>query len=217
MSDTGAQPREIEAKYEIDQAGRDALASATQIGSFAVTRRRERHQDDTYYDTRAGHLKRVDASLRIRRLADGALMTYKGERVRDEHVVSRLEDEVPISPTELATITDRGPLPANLELSPTQRARALATEAELVPTARLRNQRTILDLMDDQGHTVELAIDACEGTRLSDGRTVRFEELEAELKNGDRDALTELEQALRRLVPSLQPNRRTKLERTLDE
>jgi hypothetical protein len=70
-------------------------------------------------------------------------------------------------------------------------------------------------LTDADGMSIELAVDDCVGTRLRDGRTVAFDEIEIETKTADRAALIEVSNALRDLVRSLRPSHATKLGRTM--
>lgn len=214
------EPREVEAKFSIDRADRERLVAVEQVGRFAVAGRVAATQTDIYFDTPCGDLGLAGATLRVRRTAGGAKMTFKGPKERprsadEAHVAVRLEDEVALAQDDLAGVRDDAPLPEFDHLSPRARAGVLAGGAPLLPVARLVNDRVTLLLQDEDGQALELAIDDCVGTRLSDGRVVSFDEVELESKSADRDALAETAIALRAIVPSLRPGELTKLGRTL--
>ena len=215
-----SEPREIEAKFDVDTGDREILLTATTVGAFVIQERQSAEQDDIYFDTAGGRLAAAGSTLRVRRTASGAKMTFKGRRAADgsedeAHIASRLEDEVPIGPDQASRVAIDAPLPEMSDVSPLERARAIVGLRELRPIARLQNARTTLLLQDDDGSTLELTVDDCVGTRLRDGRTVAFDEVELETKTADRAALIEVSNALRELVPSLRPSRATKLGRTL--
>jgi triphosphatase len=213
-------PVEIEAKFDYDPADRDRLLAVSDIGRFSVVERKDFVQEDTYYDTADARLAAAGATLRVRRQANGTKMTFKGPRqaggsAEEAHIASRLEDEVTLDVAQAGTLSPDGPLPERNDISPLQRARALVGSAALVPMARIRNDRTILTLSD--GSTaLDLAIDDCVGTRLSDGRTVTFGEVELETTTAGRATVLEAAGALQEQVPSLRPSQLTKLGRTLD-
>ncbi|MEX1159058.1 MAG: CYTH domain-containing protein [Thermomicrobiales bacterium] len=213
------EPREIEAKFDIDPADRALLLSTTTIGRFSVKERRTAAQDDIYFDTDDGLLAAAGSTLRVRRTSGGAKMTYKGRREASRdgegHIASRPEDEAQLDASQAAAIAIDLPLPELDSLSPLARARGIAGRAALLPVARLQNTRATMLLADDQGMTLELAVDDCVGTRLSDGRATPFDEVELETKTATRAALIETADALRSLVPSLRPSPTTKLGRTL--
>jgi len=211
---------EIEAKFDLDASDRELLLAMTTVGPFRVSDRSDVVQDDVYYDTDAALLKAAGATLRVRRTAKGARMTFKGRRQEstsedDGHIAARPEDEVALSDAQVESIAEGEPLPDLADLSPLERARAIAGNDALLPVAHLHNSRVTLVLTSDAS-TMELALDDCTGTRLADGRTVRFHEVELEAKSGDRIAVIAASDALRALVPSLTPSRETKLGRTLD-
>jgi inorganic triphosphatase YgiF len=215
------EPREIEAKFDVDRQGRQRLLNVSTVGRFTVIERRSVDQDDIYFDTGDALLAAAGATLRVRRKGDEALVTFKGKRSADTssgeaHIASRLEDEVPLSASDSALVTTDAPLPAFANISPLDRARAIVGGGDLLPVAQLRNSRVTL-LLSDGESTLELAVDDCVGTRLQDGRDTRFDEVELESKSADRATLIEVGDALRALVPGLRPSRLTKLGRTLGQ
>jgi inorganic triphosphatase YgiF len=212
-------PREIEAKFEIDRDGSAALKRVDTIGRFTVASRSVVRQDDLYFDTPDSRLAAAGATLRVRRGPTGAVMTFKGNREwasdpGEAHIASRLEDEVDVPVAFADQVSERDPLPDG-ELSPLTRARELAGAGPYVPTARIDNMRTIVDLVDAPGTRLELAIDHCRGTRLADGRVVEFDEVELEAKGASREIVVEVASAIGGVAPSLRASGITKLERTL--
>jgi inorganic triphosphatase YgiF len=213
-------PREIEAKFDVDEPGRERLLTVDSVGRFSVLERRNAAQDDIYFDTDDAQLALSGSTLRVRRTEKGSRMTFKGRResvaLADEaHIATRLEDEVPLDLAQAASVRIDAPLPELDGISPLARARDIIGRNELRPVARLRNSRTTLLLGADDGATLELAVDDCVGTRLSDGRETRFKEVELETKTADRAALLEASDALRTIAPSLRPSHQAKLGRTL--
>jgi inorganic triphosphatase YgiF len=213
-------PVEIEAKFDFDPADRDRLLAVKGIGRFLVVERDDFVQEDTYHDTADARLAAAGATLRVRRQGNGTKMTFKGPRQasgspNDAHIASRLEDEVKLDAAQSETMSPDGPLPDREDISPLNRARELVGSGALIPTARIRNARTILTLSDGS-ITLELAIDDCVGTRLSDGRKVTFGEVELETTAGDRKAISDAAEALQEQIASLRPSPLTKLGRTLD-
>ncbi|MDQ3547859.1 MAG: CYTH domain-containing protein [Chloroflexota bacterium] len=215
------EPREIEAKFDVDRQDRDLLLSITTVGRFTVQEQRTAAQDDIYFDTSGALLAEAGSTLRVRRTAKGARMTYKGLRESggpsgEAHIASRLEDEVSLDTAQASAVAIDLPLPDMEGISPLERARSVVGHDVLLPVARLQNTRTTLLLSDANGATLELAVDDCVGTRLSDGRKIEFDEVELETKTADRVGLLDASSALRELVPSLRPSPLTKLGRTLD-
>lgn len=216
-----SEPREIEAKFEIGREDRERLASVDRIGRFAVFERQRAEQDDVYFDTEDDLLAAAGSTLRVRRTTNGARMTYKGQRelaqsADEAHIASRLEDEVTLDSTQASAVTVDGPLPEMANVSPLDRARTIVGGVQLRPIARLENARVMLMLRDDDGSTLELAVDNCVGTRLRDGRKIAFDEVELETKSAGRAALIDATNALQAMFPSLRPSQLTKLGRTMN-
>lgn len=211
--------QEVEAKFSVDPSGRAALLAMTAAGPFRVVSTTWRQQDDVYVDTPERGLARAGATLRVRRLPDGALMTFKGAREPTssghEHVASRLEDEQALPEAWAARVALDRPLPDSLDISPLRRARRVAGAGVFEPVAWLRNERAIVLLRDERGWKLELALDHCRGTRLADGREIIFDEVELEAKQGGEAAVHMAHQALLSAAPGLRPSRLTKLERVL--
>lgn len=214
------EPREVEAKFDIGDDGIAVLSEVDSIGRFRVVSRNRVSQHDRYFDNAHGDLARERASFRVRRKSSGAEVTFKGSREpflsEDEsHIASRVEDEVTID-EDVADRMWNGDWNADDErLSPVRRAVALCRQARLSPTAELQNERMVVRLESNTGEELEMAVDTCNGIRLTDGRRVEFNELELEVKRADRNALIEATHALQLTLPEVVPSQRTKLERVL--
>lgn len=220
MPEHDADSREVEAKFAVDADARDALLQFDEVAGFRVVGRKQKQQRDIYFDTAEGDLGKAGATLRVRRLADGALMTFKGAHApaadaEEAHFASRVEDETPISAEDAAAISVERQLPETIDTSPLRRARLIATHGPLEPIAVLENERIVIDLANQAGERIELAVDRARGTRLRDGRVVEFDEVELESKSAGRDTLSRVARGLQRLVPGLHPSHETKLGRTL--
>jgi len=212
--------REVEAKFNIDPVAIARLSQAIRLGQFRETERRTVIQDDLYFDTRSQALAAARSSFRLRRKADGAQVTFKGSRdavdsADEAHVASRLEDEVRVGVDTARRIEDGDFRAEDERLSPIAKARAIAGVDPLSPIARLENERVVVVLTDGDGRELELSIDTCRGTRLSDGRVTSFHELELEAKSAGRQDVLAVATELLAAVPGIRPNRRTKLERVL--
>lgn len=221
MTEPDAALREVEAKFELDAAAREALLRLDEVAGFRVVARRRKPQDDMYFDTAGADLARAGATLRVRRAEGGALMTFKGDRLpalddAEAHVASRIEDEVPLAADLAELVTPNRALPEGVDISPMRRARRIVPHGALEPVARIQNERVVVDLVDADGARVEMAIDRARGTRLRDGRVVEFDEVELETKGAGRAALTRLMRALQERVPGMRPSAQTKLGRTLE-
>lgn len=211
---------EVEAKFVVDVADRLRLTNMQSVGGFSVVSRQSLDQDDLYFDSTHAGLAAAGSTLRVRRNQKGVFMTFKGQRAEvvasdESHVASRLEDEVQLESDYADRVDQNASLPGDETLSPLRRARDIIGPTELIPTVRLRNERLVINLLDDDGHHLELALDRCRATRLSDGRVVEFDEVELEAKQAERVVLLRLASALREYAPSLIPSNLTKLERAL--
>jgi inorganic triphosphatase YgiF len=215
-----AHDREIEATFELTPCALDSLRAIRRAGRFVVTGRDAFEQDDLYYDTRQRGLAAAGATLRVRFVADQARMTFKGPRTSADsavsvHIANRQEVEVSLTDAFADGLSDSQPLPDDPDLAPLTHARELAGAGQFLPVARVQNHRMTLQLKAPDGTALELALDDCEGTRISDHRVVAFIEAELELKAGDPDAVTEVGENLREAAPDLMPSEYTKLGRIL--
>ena len=213
--------REIEAKFAgatPDDA--EAILLLDKLDGLRVTQDAERRQTDYYYDTADASLRDAGASLRVRKLTDGLLMTFKGDKqlVTNEagvQAVSRLEDEVETAPEFAAAWAPDSPLPTVAPPDPLLRARAISGDAVLLLTAIIATERRTRVFSGD-GAVIEVAVDRSRATRGSDGRVVEFGELEVELRSGAAEQLQHFCAALLQAVPGLRESSITKLTRALD-
>lgn len=209
------EPREIEAKFEIDDPA--LLIDIRDVPSLQIVGRRHILQADIYLDTHERALQTGGATLRLRDVDGEWTMTFKGRRAAavagQQHVASRVEINERVDAGVASTIL--GGKRSAGRLPPLVLAAELAGEQRLMPIARIRTERTALDLVDAAGLAYELAVDKCHGERLVDGRSIVFNEVELEAKTPDQDALLRASDALRAAVPGLRPSGKTKLARVL--
>lgn len=213
--------REIEAKFAgATLADAEAVLSLDDIAGFHVIQQAQRQQTDYYYDTVNSALRGAGASLRVRKLADRLLMTYKGDRQEVSNdaglqAVSRLEDEVEAGPEFTAAWSPDEPLPTLAPPAPLVRARAISADADLTLTAIIATERRTR-VFSEHAVEIELAVDRTRATRGSDGRVVEFGEVEVELRSGETEHLHRFCAALLQAVPGLRESSITKLGRALD-
>lgn len=211
------EPREIEAKFEIDDP--TPLLRLRQAPPLTVTGNRQVEQSDTYFDTADAALHNAEATLRLRESDGRWTLTFKGDRApavaSRRHVASRVEINERVDAGVAATVL-AGRRPAG-RLAPLVMADELSGGERLAPVARIHNDRSVIDLTDEAGLHYELAVDRCRGERLADGRVVEFSEVELEAKTPDHDALLRAADALGEAVPGLRPSGQTKLARVLGQ
>lgn len=209
------EPREVEAKFEIDDVS--SLLDATSFPPLRIARTRTIHQHDTYLDSADARLETASSTLRVRASNDAATLTFKGPREAMSadlaHVASRPEINAQISANDAEALLAGGRLSKLPE--PLTAARSIVGDAPLQPVATIENVRTAIDLVDPDGNSFELAIDRCTGTRLNDGREITFGEIELEAKSASHSALVAAVDALRHAAPDLRPSHQTKLGRVL--
>ena len=185
---------EVEIKLAVERP--DAIRSLIHephpglLGGFATgSPVREVVVTDRYLDTAAGALDGHDARARLRESRGSVVLTFKRAGLVRDGITERVELEAPAT-------SDLDPA-----RWPASEARAAVLEivgaAPLVETARLRQRRLVRDLRRDDA-TVELSLDELEALD-ADVVVARRWELEAELKDGAREALEELAAALQRL------------------
>ncbi|WP_251143377.1 CYTH domain-containing protein, partial [Streptomyces sp. McG8] len=178
MADT---KREIERKYESDDT---ALPDLTRVPGVASVRARGvTHLDATYYDTADQRL--AASSVTLRRRTGGAdagwhLKFPVAPGVRDE-IRAPLSDTLP---KELAALV-----------------RSRVRDRELRPVVRLRSDRDVRHLLDDQDRLLaEVGVDTVHAERLTgEGGETRWTEIEVELADdGDPAFLDKVEKRLRK-------------------
>ncbi|RMI86614.1 metal-binding protein [Streptomyces sp. ZS0098] len=178
MADT---KREIERKYESDDA---ALPDLTRVPGVASVRGRGvTHLDATYHDTADQRL--AASSITLRRRTGGAdagwhLKFPVAPGVRDE-IRAPLSDTLP---DELAALV-----------------RSRVRDRELRPVVRLRSDRDVRHLLDDQDRLLaEVSVDTVHAERLTgEGGEARWTEIEVELADDGAPAfLDKVEKRLRK-------------------
>ncbi|MBM3457804.1 MAG: CYTH domain-containing protein [Armatimonadetes bacterium] len=202
---------EVEAKFMVPSAVvLEELAALSAVGECRVLSRREVDQEDAYWDTPAGSLATLGASLRVRTLDGRATFTAKLPRQQSDGAWVRQEIEAPAEGRELPawveSLRQAGSFPEGVR-----------TET-LRPVLRVRNRRTQVDLATPGGARLEMAADRAEFLGVS--RTGGDWELELELAEapgGAAAALVELEQAAAWLRDrfGLIPSRKSKYQRAL--
>ncbi|MET8898458.1 CYTH and CHAD domain-containing protein [Streptomyces albogriseolus] len=178
MADT---KREIERKYESDDA---ALPDLTRVPGVASVRERGvTHLDAIYYDTADQRL--AASSVTLRRRTGGAdagwhLKFPVAPGVRDE-IRAPLSDTLP---DELAALV-----------------RSRVRDRELLPVVRLRSDRDVRHLLDEQDRLLaEVSVDTVHAERLTgEGGEAHWTEIEVELADdGDPAFLDKVEKRLRK-------------------
>ena len=173
---------EIETKLEIDPTAK--LPSLTKrrrlaaVGIAGAADPKSYRLDATYYDTSGLDLLRSKMTLRRRTGGPDAGWHLKLPAAQG----ARTEVGLPLS------AGDQGSVPAELA----GLVRGAARGRELVPVARLVNDRTVRHLQDAAGATmIEVADDHVTATPLLDGavKPSQWRELEAEIIGGTRDQL----------------------------
>ncbi len=172
---------EIETKLEIAPgtalpafAGRRKLMA---VGIVDTTEPQSYSLDATYYDTVCLDLLRSRMTLRRRTGGPDA-----GWHLKLPAADSRTEVQLPLDAGAA------GEVPAELA----SLVRGAARGRELIPVARVQNERTVRHLLDASGATlIEVADDHVTGTRLLDQQTgpTTWRELEAEIVEGTREQL----------------------------
>lgn len=180
----------------------DRLAGVNTLGPFRVVDRGDERQRSAYFDTPEGALRRARLALRRRTIVGQALAVYtvKGAGTTLRGVAIRPEVEVWLDP-------DTPPMVALSLLRQAARERGSAALAEALadalvgaspplatPLVELVAHRRLLHLEDrERGWRVELALDSVH--KLGDP-TYHDLEVEAELQDGNDDALEAIREAL---------------------
>lgn len=173
---------EIETKLEIDPAAKlPSLAKRRRLAAVGIAGAQEPrsyHLDATYYDTAGLDLLRSKMTLRRRTGGPDAGWHLKLPAVQG----ARTEVGLPLS------AGDPGDVPSELA----GLVRGAARGRDLIPVARLVNDRTVRHLHDSDGTTlIEVADDHVTATPLLTGgaKPSQWRELEAEIVKGTRDQL----------------------------
>ncbi len=199
-------PLEIELKYRLTaplgiETILDYAAAAGFVADGEVEEMRIR---DRYVDTADGRLASAGIAARIRHRPDGVRVTVKTPSARIGAMHRRTELE--------STATD-SLIPSDWPPSPARDAVATHIHGSaLVETVTLDQIRRFVEVTDATSR-IEISLD--DVSVLADGRVLdRFEELEAELLDGDEAALAVLASAIE-ADPAVSTERGSKLERAI--
>jgi inorganic triphosphatase YgiF len=215
-----AEERELKLVPESDEL-LDRLERLPELGSLRVVRRRRERQDNAFFDTPTGALRRAGVALRRRAVEGDRLATWtaKGPAQSASGVVSRPEIEVQLAadtPLLLAAgLLRQAARERGAPLLAEGLADALASSPPLSaePYLELRTDRRIADLEDaERGWRAELALDRVE---LVGHPEYADREVEVELKRGDEAALAAARAAIEQLGP-VRESSGSKLSRALE-
>jgi triphosphatase len=95
MKNTDTNIIERELKWTVAGALPD-LTQCTFLGGYTLAALGREHQNNSYYDTAQRELSQARVALRIRRLEDRAILTYKGKATVIDGIHSRLELEASV-------------------------------------------------------------------------------------------------------------------------
>jgi CHAD domain-containing protein/adenylate cyclase class IV len=183
-----AQPREVELKYRVvDADAVGVLLELPAIGPFTGEGTVETDETlDRFLDTPDDAFRAAQHALRLRRVGDATILTIKGPSTPGPGgAVSRTEVEATVD----------GDDPASWPPSPARElVESIGHGQPLREIARLA-QRRRHRLLRDGATVVELTVDDVE-VRDRDRPIAAWLELEAELRDGEPDALEELAAAL---------------------
>ncbi|MCX4026136.1 CYTH domain-containing protein [Endozoicomonas sp. SM1973] len=196
---------ETEVKLALQDTSPDEIKQAAFFKQYQSTLVGTKPLINIYFDTPAGDLHQQKMALRIRQLADGGLIqTLKTRGKSVAGLSSRQEWEWPIKEKKLDTTLLNEVWPQSL---------AVGVKEQLVPVFETNFERTIWLVEwhhDKSVATVELALD--QGFVIAGSKTQPINELELELKAGDKAALINLAELLQKQF-SLQPYDLSKAER----
>ncbi|HEV2460564.1 MAG TPA: CHAD domain-containing protein, partial [Ktedonobacterales bacterium] len=176
------------------------------LGPYQLAEPGDEHHHDQLLDTASRAITGTHHALRVRRIGDAAVLTFKGPNRGSNGLHERDEFEAAL-PDGGGIDRDRWPQDVAGRVAP------LVGDAPLVPIIDVDVHRRTWRVERDGKRVGELALD--EGTISAAGRAMPLRELEIELKDGgSRADLEALSQRLRVALP-LQPESRSKLERGL--
>ena len=166
----GSAPRELELKFQLDDAARTRLAGAGLSPQAATSVKR---LTSTYWDTPDGVLLAAHVALRVRRTPDGWVQTVKAE---GDGPFDRFEWEAPVSSEH----PERAALPP--ETTPPGKVVHAALD-RLAPMFTTDFERTAWRLVPNAALQVEVAMDLGE-VRADGAEPRRIAEFEAECLSG---------------------------------
>lgn len=197
---------EIEAKYAILGPLNPAALSSLDLGPYRLSPDGESHHQDLLFDTTSRAITSGGHTLRLRRIGDRAILTFKGPNRGSNGIHEREEVETELGDSPNG---DFHHWPGEIM----ERIGPLIGEEPLVPLVKLYIHRHMWHIARGDQMIGELVLD--QGIISAGGRTARVHELEVELKgDGERNDLQDIGDMLLAQLP-LQPQPRGKLQRGL--
>ena len=176
---------EIEAKFELsDAAAARRARELARLGSYAMGPAGERRVTDEYFDTPSRDLLTAGWALRIRRQANGCLVTMKSVRSTraDVHVREELEAELPEVECD-GIAPHAAPQPARWPVSPARvRLLDLVGDTPLELLFGLEQDRFVREVSDGARRVATASVD--EVILSFAGVSRQWWELEVELTGG---------------------------------
>jgi len=219
--------RETERKYDPARAGTAAMEAVKTIagtaGVAAVSPQAEQLLDAVYYDTADLRLTGVGITLRERTGGDGAgwqLELPTGAGTRDEiRLPLAAPGGKPAARAASGTAGKRAAAPRGRARSTVPKelaalVRSRTRGAALAPVLWVQTSRRVLRLVDDAGLTLaEIAADHVSAEPADAAAATSWDEIEAELVDGDPKLLKAIDARLRKA--GAQPATATRLQRAL--
>lgn len=206
--------REAQAKFSAEKGKpfiRQQLQKLLDWGQFTVVSEEEQLISDTYLDTPDHDFLHQRFCCRVRSLNGTYVLTLKTERDRQPGLFDRNEGNKKLDRDTFDSLLKSN---GHLELLARVRKAVPSTSGkDIVPTVRIRNERTLLKVTRDD-EKYEIAID---DFRTMDEQWVstsdQFFELEIEGGNDEAKArLSEIKKSVPELLPDLQLSEYTKYE-----
>ena len=198
---------EIELKLSIAPGDVDAFHQLPLLKEYSSGIPEVQELFSIYVDTPGLHLKQHRSALRVRKVGDMWLQTYKGGGRVEAGLHQRHEWECEVSGPEI-NLDNLLPLIDNPSAREALEIPGLAEQLREVFTTSF--QRTIWMLHLPQDTVVELALD--QGFVSAGDDAAVLCEIELELKSGQTDALLAFSQLLRQAIP-LEPSNISKAQR----
>lgn len=172
---------EIELKLELSPGAAEQLLASDLLGQPANTLT----QVATYFDTDDRRLFRKGFTLRIRRTGDVRTQTVKADGP-SASLFARSEWETPVT-GEIPVLDHANPIRSEF-----------GSDIALAPAFQVNVERRVW-LIEQSGSKIEVALD--QGTAVSGDRRAPFQEIELELKDGERRDLFALARRIEEIVP----------------
>ncbi len=186
---------EIELKLLVNSQGAEVLRLHPLLTKYATSKPHQQRMTDTYFDTPDLHIRRCDAGLRVRRVANSWIQTFKSGGSVTGGLHTRHEWESPVTGPlpDLAALRDLVDSPWNKML------RSSTFENHLLPIFTVRVTRSAWQLYLPQGDHIECVLD--QGFIQLGNKKVPVREIELELKSGEPTHLFDFALALQQDIP----------------